>query len=494
MAEFNFMEISSTSGTQGTEFDSGLKDFPFSIGAPNVWYPSKSYFRVDWQLRGNLAGGAPFKPTVAEQIAFADNAPGALLHDVTFNAGGQPVSKLNQYIPQAAMCKHRTRDTESWRKNVGSKAFLQEPSFTKRMAYTTGNVTPELGDESEYVDLGDSTHFNDYTVAIAITTGLVTGFQTDLEKLEKGDTLVVNGIKYEVLTEATNATGANMTVAPLAAAVAASAEAYGLVRRNAFEGRNTVYTMFQPAIGIFDYDKPLAAGNYTFQLNPNPNYKTSAIQTLRDTGVVPTNCDIYVERIRLYVATAKMVIPDDTITLDLMEVMVQSKVSSASGTNVEHFTVPSSTERLSVFVQSGDAGTNTAIPPGDFRCKDNSQYNLSNVQITYGGMTKPQTRWSSDYDNNTDRLQHRYLESMIETGLIETETGGESFESYMQRGPLVTYRFDTDRDNLSTEVQLQMDYSSIEAGARIFLVAHYRNSTTITTKAGQVVAVEQLRR
>jgi len=57
---------------------------------------------------------------------------------------------------------------------------------------------------------------------------------------------------------------------------------------------------------------------------------------------------------------------------------------------------------------------------------------------------------------------------------------------------MISYQFHRDKANLSTQVQLQMDFSSIEANAKVFLAATYRKSTKITTKGGIVVNVESL--
>ena len=308
-----------------------------------------------------------------------------------------------------------------------------------------------------------------------------------------GDKLTLLDIEYTVITLATTAIGTGMTVSPAPVAnIALAIGAFGTTRNNPTEGRNQIYVMVQPPLGIFDYDGELGAGDYRFQMNPNSDFEKSVVETLQPNAATPANYKVEVTNVRLYIATAKKSIENKEEILDLMEIQTQSKPASASGSSLLQFTVPPSTQMISVFTQSASANTNPRLCPTSFKTKDGSQSNLTNVQITYNNTSKPSTRWSSDFSTTTNELQHRYVESLNETGMYQSPSGAESFADYMKRGPIVSYSFARDRESQATQVQLQMDYSSLEADARIFICAHYRRSTKIVTNNGQVVSVQSL--
>ena len=495
LPETNYTEVTCSKSTSDTEFVRGLQDFVFSIGAPNVFIPSKSYFRVELQVDG--VGGAA-APSQQEQIALADHACASMYSNVYFRAGGQDVSSVTQFAAQSAMVKSRTTTPSAWQKSIGRNALLQEPDFQKRVAYTSSDIYhPSLLTGGAFMNLGATGFYN--TGSIVVTSGAHVGTNTALDLLDINDAIVIGGIEYTVTTASSNAAGTGLVTSPAVpdGTYTTSIEYTGVGKAktlNETEGKNKIFAIFQPPVGIFQHPDAMGAGDYRFSLNPNNDFETSMIQTARDMGVSPTNFKLTINGVRLYIATAKMSIPDKVETLDLLEIQCQTKTAD-SNNNVLQFTVPPSTEMLSFFVQSSDAGKNTAVPPTSFICKDKSQNLLTNVQVTYAGTTKPSTRWASTYIDGaggTNQLQQRYIESLHETGMYNCVGGAPSFLEWLQSGVLVSYRFDRDRANLATQVQLQMDFTAIEANARVFLAATYRKSTKITTSNGMVTAVESL--
>ena len=75
--ESNLFEVCPSRKVNDANFPLGVQEYSFSVGVPNVWHPSKSYFRVGMTLYGSpLAGPARLR----EMIAFADNAVGNMFH------------------------------------------------------------------------------------------------------------------------------------------------------------------------------------------------------------------------------------------------------------------------------------------------------------------------------------------------------------------------------------------------------------------------------
>jgi len=486
--ELVYREISCQKAVSGSDFARGVQDYNWSVGAPSAWIPSKSYFRATLKITEGAAGTT--QPNYQDQLAFADNACSALFNNVYMRAGGQDISSIVNYVPQASSAKMRLQKSGAWLDTVG-KTHLLEPDLQKRVNQVSTKTQLDAFGTVDYVDVGDATHFDTATCAITADTGAVAGVNTAFNAigLAVGDYLVVEGVRYTIKT-ITDATTVVVNPRP-AANIAATADCYALkCRGNDGGARNTLFATFQPPIGIFDHAAPMGSGDYRIQLNPNANFETSIVETLRPNAVHGTDYKVEVLDIKFYVAIIKASIPSGVEKLHLMEAQVQSKTAPASGTL--DFTVPSSTRAISIFVQSGTAGANPNLPPTMFKCVDGSEKNLTSLQITYANTTKPSTRWESSFSATDNKLQQRYIDTQIESGMLHNPGGCESFGDWLKRGPLVHYSFAKDSEDRSTQVQLSTTYDALEAGANLFIVAWYTRAVEITTSNGAVVEVRSL--
>ena len=189
-------------------------------------------------------------------------------------------------------------------------------------------------------------------------------------------------------------------------------------------------------------------------MNPNSNYKLTGIESSQGTFNAPivagTNFNLQILDVKLYVATLKVSIPQGISTLYLMESLVQSK-PAGTGTGQFEFTVPSSTKALTIFVQSGKSGSNPLIPPSMFKCIADgvnlagTEKNLKSLQLTYANVSKPSTRWSSDFTPQIFELQQRYNDSLSESGMLFSSGGAEPIEAWLERGPYLHYSFNRPR-------------------------------------------------
>lgn len=543
MTELVYREISCQKAVNGTNFAQGNQDYNFSIGNPTAWLPHKSYFRVTMSLRAlrrnaNGVQQVPAQPTFQDQMAFADGAIACLYNNVYFRAGGQDVSSIVNYVPQAHALKTRVMKSGAWMKSIGKSAYMVEADFQKRVAQIASD-DPLFSDDHEgsYINLTTLPSVPN-NVNIDGTTGVVSAGGLNpvtpiYGNLEVGDFVTINnGAAYRVMVAGGAGTlelsyrGGNLANVNLS---------YGIrpTRRDGGQ-RNIIFGLWQPPIGIFQHDKPMGPGDYRFALNPNSNYQRAAVQSTRlnglnnvdppalltdDGGLVPssdpnsnfaTNGDfaLNILDVKLYVATVKVSIPQEISMLELIEMEVITKPISSANASYE-FVVPSSTIALAFFSQSGAAGSNTMVPPTMFRqdALANPQSNqnlLRSLQITYANCTKPSTRWGSDYNNvvgsgaaavgTVNELQQRYNDDLQETGLIANHGGAESFGEWLQRGPYFYYSFNRDREDRSTQVQVAAEFASFEAGANLMLVAFYSRVTEITVSGGQVQAVRNFNR
>ena len=488
--ELSYRQVTSNRPLGSAQFKNGVIDYNFNIGGKMGWIPSRSYFRVALQLKG--AAGA--LPQLKDQVAFAESACGNLFSNVYFRAGGQDVSSIVNFVPQAQAAKTRLTKSGAWLNTVGKQSFMLEPDFQKRVNDTASDIPSFLSDNVQTFKLGAVNHQHDYKLDEVKDTGVVSGVNTDFTAagVAVGDQILINGV-IKTVTVVTDAT--TLTVVPVSyVAVAGAADGSGLrlTREQDGSGRATVYAMWQPPIGIFDHHKAMGSGDYRIQLNPNSSYKTSCVQTKIAGMLAPANFDIDVIEIQFFAATCKIDIPATGVEkLHLMEHQVLNKPVLA-GENLLDFTVPSSTKSISVFVQAGDALTNPLVTPNMFKTKDGSDLNLQSIQLSYANTVKPSTRWSSNFTANENYLTQRYTDTQLESGKFWSEGGCESFGDWLKRGPLIHYTFIRDENDRSTHLQVAINYLALEANTNCFVVAHYTKTSEITITNGFITSVNTL--
>jgi hypothetical protein len=247
-------------------------------------------------------------------------------------------------------------------------------------------------------------------------------------------------------------------------------------------------------IGIWDRTSPLGSGDYRIQLNPNAYYKTACVESIRAGLVAPTDFDLVVVDIQLFIATVKVDIPVSGVeTLHLMEMNVQSKPLNAGASDtLLDFTVPPSTKAISVFVQASNAGSSTQVPPSKFKVADRSDENMSSIQLTYANTSKPATKWTSAMPSTTNYMKQRYTDTQLYSGKFWSEGGSESFSDWLKRGPMYHYSFIRDENGRSTHVQLSTQFGNLAANSNVMICAHYTKVVQITTSNGFVVEVQSL--
>lgn len=529
--EAQFLEVPCTRGLNGDAFTQGVQDFPFSVGTPNVWYPKKSYFKVEMSLY-NDAVGTTIPLTPAALTAFADNAVGNLYDNVYFRGGEQDMSSLTQYCAQASALKVRLNGTLPWLKSMGAGTAINEASFMKRMLavsqYPGANALAPTVTQASMTSIGAyddrevyrpcaDADFKTCSVEIA-ATGIVTGvstlFLTGMPlgtapsggSVLPGDILVADGVAYELVFRA-GQTNTQCYVSPAPAVAIAATMNWFIVRADTIrapQSFNTVFALWQPPIGIFDYDEELGSGNFRIQLNPNSSYQLNAVETKNTLAAQPYK--LVINSVRFYAYIEKKSLPDSSRDLFLNELSIQSKPYNS---NLQ-FSVPPSTHAISIFVQDASSGSNPRIPPSMFKVLDNGDLYLQNIQLNYSGITKPSTNWESKYQSSvtavgaltrssTLELQQRYHDSYEESGLAIELGGMETLTDWLRRGPFYHFTFMRDVNNKSTEVQLNTVFTN-PAGAggtaglqasRVFIVAHYRNTVQVVTANGLIVSVAQ---
>ena len=455
--EKHWREINCRTTIDDTTFRQGLKDFKFSVGQGYGFIPAQSYFRVDLEI--TVAGNAP---TVADNAAFADNVCGNLFNNIYFNMGGQTVSHITNGVAQCDILKNRLTKNCVYNKSIGMSQGLAGHHFDRRkLLVDTANGTVNITDAQNNVKIVTGIDANGDVVY-----GAIANLNTSIADVE-------NKAKEESQT-----------------------------------GRNRRFFIWQPALGIFDYSQPLGAGEYEIQLNPSQDYRLSGIDTSRlvagktVAGDAGDEVNLKIREMRFYACMCRVNLPSSgEEILHLMEMDVYTANLNTGTVNLnEEFTVPSSTRALTLFMQDQKAGKDTSVPPSRFHNvydSANDEVNrdaltLQNYQIEYGNMTKPTIRFESKFDDTTQQLYQRYIQTALESGQYFQLTGAETFEEWMERGPIFHETFVKSADNLATRVHVVGQYGTVTGNCRAFLIAHYSRTIKITRQNGLVVNVQSL--
>ena len=509
MAELSFREVSCQKAVDGPSFNQGVQDYIFSCSGLSSWIPAKSYFKIDM----TITGVANEQPTISQQICFADNACHALYDNVYVKAQGQDVSTLTNYVAQCGSLKTRLKKSGAWLNNVGKSAYLCEADFNKRVNAVARDTLNLVDGQPQRLYIGAVGFETTATVAIAAADGALTGVNTDLTILARGDTIVVDGVPYTCQVNG-NALGVGSAVTPRPAGnVVATANAYIIKQVNLrVDGgqRNKIFALWQPPCGLFDYDKPLGSGEYRISLNPNTNYKYACLETKQGTeekSAPQTTWDLVVNSVKLYVATVKTSIPAGISNLYLMECQVQNKPMAGLEQTFD-FSIPPSTRAITIFFQSNKAGSNPRFPPSMFKLPRgggtfSQDLLVESLQLTYANQTRPSTRWVSAFgpvaggagNPSINQLQQRYLDSITEAGLAESEGGAESFEDFIKRGPYYHYNFFRDASDASTQLQVsaKINFTDLATvGCNIFVAAWYSKAIELTMNGSMIEQVRSL--
>ena len=164
-----------------------------------------------------------------------------------------------------------------------------------------------------------------------------------------GDVLVWNGVPYNIVS-VTNATQLLVSAAPVVLAGTNISTDWYIVRKDIIRAPQTgssVFAIWKPPIGIFDYDGPLGGGNFKLSLSPNASYSTAAVETKNGTSVVRTDFTLQITSLKFYIYVEKMKIPDQVQELPLMEYQVLSKAWQPT----VQFSVSPDPEAITIFFQ-----------------------------------------------------------------------------------------------------------------------------------------------
>ena len=496
-------EINCQKANTGDNFPQGVQDYNFSVGGASLWLPKKSYFKATMRITYNGA-----QAVIQNQVAFADNVIGNLFDNIYFRGGGQDISSIVSYAPQASILRQRLTKSGAWLNSMGKDVFALDSNFNSRVNKVTVNT--DLEEEVERINLGASDHRLDYTLAFS-TAGVITGVNTNFSGngvsdvtvnggagqpavplLRVGDYIDVQQADGGIVRVKVTAVG-SATAATYAPALTSDVGATAGLFAYRGQGKKTTYTaLWKPPIGIFDSDKALGSGDFRISLNPNARYKTAAIESVATLVPAPGSVNFEILELKLYIALIQDTVQQSGVeSLFFSEQHIQSKPMTGLANSLD-FTVPPSTKMIAFFLQSNKAGSDTRIPPSKFRALGNYELGVKSFQLTYANRSRPSTKWESGFDTTRNTMQQRFWDTYQECGLAELQGGTETMQEWMDRGPIYVYRFDRDSNDKSTLVQLQLEVDRYEPNCNVMLCAFYTRTVEIAYQNGMITDVKSL--
>lgn len=495
--------VSADAGTD--TFSRGVIDFQYNIQSQSRLIPSLSYIKCEAEILIN--GSAP---TLQDKIALSEVWLSNLCESVSFYIGNKSISRVDDYVGQTSMLFYRTQRTYNWLNSIGKDAFYLIPAVEDRQNLISSNATQRLFDFQIAAPAGlgfpGGTTYEKTGGEAEIVFTVLGG--TDLTKFVKvGDSIKysedTNGIKQAAVTGVTF-DGANAGTISIASVLADEIASTDLATspltlvvddelgQTELNKKNTVQVLWQPPLGIF-HNRSLVLGAGYYRLKIKPSSSKAGAFEMNGNFPLPANT---VMNFRKYVLV-NTIFQDTTFNdgeyyLCLDEFNVQNKrLNQASSLTSHNFTIPPTTHMISIFSQDGNAGaqseSNAGIPATVFKDENNSNVDLRHIQLFYGGQTKPITLFDSSFTSTTNNLVQRYEWEMCNTGL--SEVGGESYDSWLQRGILYTTQFIKEKGNNSTELAIQLDYGDIQGDVELFVAAMYRNIVKVKVQDGFVAHV-----
>lgn len=535
--EMNWREITcqravgDQNGNDAT-FSNGIQDFLFSVsGSTNAFIPALSYFCIDTELLVNDGAGGSVPPLLVNDITLSNDVGDALYNNTFFRLGGQDVSGAQSFLPQQGALKKRIDQSGAWLYNIGRNASWIDADFSRRLnviardgvyhqdglidveGYSALPVLDAAGAAATptsfalVINAGDVV--DGYTVSGIINLSAGNGVFTG-SNVKPGDyiTLPGNGSSYVVkVFSIVTPTQATVTFPPGVIYVAqGAAPGGGFYRKSDTEsGRFVNQVIWQPPIGIMNSYQPINCADIKFSLNPNPNYKRAAVQTTKRNQVPGIDYTFRITSVKFYACQVKLAMPMNTIVdMPLNEIQVQNKNLTSVGegnSNSLDFIVPPSTYGIAIFFQSNSAGNNTLLPPTTFSSPPAytnlasgfvGPYNLANIQsiqVTYGGVSKTSTLYTSKYNADQNQLIQRWLQSIQYASNWNNPGGAENFNDFV-KSSYMYFDFSRDKADSSSYVNVQIVFNSPqEVNTNCFIASFYTRLVRSEYANGQLLQV-----
>ena len=164
--------------------------------------------------------------------------------------------------------------------------------------------------------------------------------------------------------------------------------------------------------------------------------------------------------------------------------VVMSQVPASTGNTTHTLSVPPSTYRIFVCMNLQSAGSSCEIQNNH----DSFEPGISSLQVSYAGLTLPQSQYTSTDANSAERqLLKPYADYLAASGRLYYETSSyDSMIDYMLR-PIFGFSFEKAKNDTSTNVQVRLTRAPVVFGES--LIAGLNAANLIVAAQSHVAVV-----
>ncbi len=524
MSNKRFVEVNCSRAVTDSTFANSLQEFKFNVSGTTWWIPKESFFRIRLAITRNNGTPIQLQDDIAPSYAVCDT----LFRSLEFKMGGISVSRIGQYCPQIAGLKKRQEYSTQWRNELGQSIGMYDTRYIERenyisvdgtsgrefnqsLTYLGGVVPGPYDDEKSELKAGTlelksahnalvvgSFRINDLvSFGTAPTNQIVeiTYITTDTVAAQTYSIRNVNAPINPIIA-------GNMNTAANAIARLRSAEP-PTARVGDFE------FMWQPCLSIFDSDKALPVGSYSFILQPENRavIEKTIIQSAKGNRVAGTEYKIDISDIKLYVSTVESSRVDDLdYYIDLKEMdCAVAKIQSA-GWSQYQFIVNPSLVNVTIAFQDTRTGSDTRIPATLFKVGtagnvlDFQQNQLSRFNFSYAGIQYPAQDTDQKFNagvigttTGRDYTTQIYLSSMLANGGFYTDSGTEGIQDFRSAGMYLSYNVPKDGNDRSTDLVVRVAFDTSTptdiTQMNLLMFQTYRKFCAVKVRGGQVISV-----
>lgn len=516
MSKMNYERVSATRDATLSKFSGNYIEFKFSCDGTQWWQPSKSYLRLDLEIKN----AANARPTLASNIAPNMDLCGSLFSHAEFQINNTIVSRCNEFLPQVDALMSRMNRSRTWLAQAGNSLNFWESDYRKRQAdissdggFAAGNyeeVKTDINSQVAGTGIGNCT--------VVLGSKVITTVNDPTTLIAPGDIFEYKVLPADDVRRSVVSAVTATTITLLDAAQEASGGAIGLQEakrvRNELKqaavaaGNNNAFSLshdrkanelqvcWTPPLSVFGIHHCLPAGDYMLRVKPSDLYASLGIESSSGaTGFINVK-DIYFMVNR--VEGDRVSDLDYVMDLDVIDAM-SDNIRGTGDLSQYQFNVKPRTHALSVAFQNGDVNSNTASSITKFKVRGvnnggkSEELNLRRLFVNYANQQQPSPDADPSFNagSGLDRTIQGYAETQLAIGAMNDSGSPESIEDWHDRGAYYHYKFIKDGSSMATSALVNAQFDTLTASqARVLLFSHYKQAGVVSIRNGRVFSVD----
>lgn len=496
MSKMNYLRVSPDRNSRLAEFSNGnYISFKFTCNGTQWWQPSKSYLRLDLELKDAGQG----VPTVASDIAFNMGVCGSLFQSAELLLAGRSIQKIGDHLSEIDALSARMNRSRTWLAGAGDSLNYWETDYKKRVADTAsdGNgdpTVPVAPDVDNRVALGYDAATNRFSITAG---GEVTFDQNNGAALPDATQVFQVGDYFQWGPDnlrARIAAVTSPTTLQLDGAqtiVAANAGAFARVRYVGIAARrnNVTQVCWTPPLSVFGLKHCLPAGDYELKLQPR---NTSDINNVCIESASGATGSVSVNQIffNANIVEGDRVV-DKNYIMDLDVISAHEETIQSTDLTQYNFNVAENTHGLTMAIQDTRTLNSTSYPVTKFKVgRDNDELKLNRFFLQYANSQYPQPDSDMTFLTGTDRTIQRYADTQLNIGAMNDSGSPETIEDWHDRGAYYSFRVVKDGSDRSTRAVVNASFEQGLANAKVLLFSHHKQAAFVSIRNGAVFNVD----